>query len=709
LKRRGNGSVLLTVFATGVSAVVVQLVMVREFLAGFEGNEYVISLVLLCWLAAGGLGALAARDLSRRTPGGSLKAFGLIAAAVALIPPVQTSALRYLRSDLFVQGASVGLAETFAFAAAVIAPYAFLVGVAVPFGLFAIRSQGGPYPAARIYAVDTLGAVVGGAAFSLVLVKLLTPFTALLAVDMLLLAAACLLLSGAGMHKALIACLALLTAGVNGAGVAWEPASLRPPSGELVSYRESYYGRVTLVRDRELLTLFVDGVPVTSGENQILAEEAVHYPLAQLSAVGRVLLISSQAGMIEEIRKYHPREIVYAQLDPVLSDLERAYGLMKDQPGLTVLNGDARTMLSGSTSTFDAILVNYPEPRTFQANRYFTQEFMRLARSRLEPGGVLSFSVEGYEGYLSRPARLRVSSLYRTVSGVFPHVLVLPGQRIWFIASGKDLDADIPGLLRKKGMETLYISGYFTGDVSTGRRAGLMKIMDPAVPANTDLRPHLMRLAHEGWFAVHASRPWVLSLGLALFFLLYAARLTRREYVLFTAGCVNMGSEILTIFLFQILFGYLYVRIGIIVTVYLAGLIPGVLAGMRLAGATRRNLVMTDCLTVLLLLVLTAFLMAGTRNLPEGFFYAFAFLISVLCGLQFSLVAGLQGGTDAAAARAFSADLVGAAFGNVLVSMFLMPVTGIVVSSAALIGIKLTSIMSQIGHGKTHQEVISTL
>jgi spermidine synthase len=702
LKRRNNRVVLFSVFAAGISSVAAQLVIIREFLAGFEGNEFVIALILLCWLVSTGMGSLIAMYLNRRTGRASVKVLGLISITVAVLPTVLMLMVRYVRNAILVQGASVGFSPTLAFVFGTITPYALLIGIFFPYSLFVLRSEGKTFLASSVYALDSLGAAAGGAAFSLVLVYLLTPFGTLLAMNIILIAASCLLLGFSGMNRALIAALVVAATAFHGAGMALEKDSLRPRTGKLVSYQESFFGRITISKDQELYTVFVDGVPALSGQNRIMAEEACHYALGQLKGVKRVLLVSSVSGIMDEISKYQPEEIDYTQLDPYLSEVEMRFGLVKPVQGLRVIAEDGRAYLKRTEKTYDAILVNYPEPKTFQTNRYFTEEFMQLAKSHLNPGGVLSFSVEGYESYLSAAARSQVSSLYNTVSAVFSHVLILPGQRIFFIASASPLSDDIPGLLAGKGIKTGYIGYYFSGDISKERMSSLVKHLDPSTPRNKDLKPYLMRVAYEGWFAKYSSYPLIFFIALAGFFTIYLTRLRQEEFVLFTSGFVNMGSEILTIFCFQILLGFLYMKISLIITVFLAGLIPGILFGQRLIGNIRRNLILSDGLLVVLLIMFTGLLITFSHVLNELFFYSFAFLISTLCGFQFPLVAGAHGNANTVAARAFSVDLVGAALGNILLSALFIPFFGIIVACAVLIAIKLASIIIQISHGKDY-------
>jgi len=60
-KNRKTSALNGVIIATGVSSVVTQLLTVREFLAQFEGNEFVIAVVLFNWLVLGGTGTLLAR------------------------------------------------------------------------------------------------------------------------------------------------------------------------------------------------------------------------------------------------------------------------------------------------------------------------------------------------------------------------------------------------------------------------------------------------------------------------------------------------------------------------------------------------------------------------------------------------------------------------------------------------------------------------
>jgi spermidine synthase len=101
-------------------------------------------------------------------------------------------------------------------------------------------------------------------------------------------------------------------------------------------------------------------------------------------------------------------------------------------------------------------------------------------------------------------------------------------------------------------------------------------------------------------------------------------RITRPQWVLLTTGCVNIGAEMVTIFVFQTLYGYIYLQLGVLVTVFLAGLLPGAWAGGRFAGNRRRALMTGDLLLCLLLVLFGVILVVAGRDAGRWFYTASA-------------------------------------------------------------------------------------
>ena len=691
MKSLNERAIIRVVIATGIASVVTQLLTIREFLTQFKGNEIVIALILFNWLILGGIGTLLARFVTRRLWKPDISGLAWFSLILTALPAPQILAIRILRDVVFIHGSSVGFYPTWLYAFLTIMPYGLLVGFVLPYSLFILKNESPDYPGARIYMTDNIGDVAGGALFSFALVYLLTPLQAVFFANLPLLAAAYFLFPVSHRYRACAIMGAITVFAMLAAGLWFEKPSLTPSEGLLAHYQETRYGRIAVHRDQDQFTLFEDGKPVFSTQNISIAEEAVHYPLAQLDKVQHVLLISAEGGVMEELQKYNSKSIDYVELDPEVTTVQFQYGMLKKIPGLHVIHRDGRAFLSDTNNTYDAIIVNLPEPETFQINRFYTDRFFELARARLKPGGILSFAVQGFENYIAQPQRQKYSSLYNTATEYFKHVTLLPGQKVYFLCRNQAIDTDIPRALSQKGISTSYISGFYYGNLTPERIERLNQHIDSSTPVNRDHSPYLIRVMFSQWFAKYQSSPIGFMIAALVLTSIYLFRISREEFVLFSTGCITMGSEILVIFAFQIFFGYIYLQIGIIITVFLAGLLPGAWAGNRLQSKRKRILAASDAILILLLGLFILALLTIADRLPILFFLIFGFCVSLACGFQFPIALDLKGSDKAAATRSFSADLIGAGCGTLMTSAILIPYLGIIWAAIGLIMIKFIS------------------
>jgi spermidine synthase len=681
------------VIATGTSSVVTQLLTIREFLTQFQGNEIIIALILFNWLILGGIGTLMTQVIVKHAHKPTTNILAWLSLVLSPLALLQILAIRLLRDVIFIQGSSVGFYPTLLFSLLTIAPYCLLLGFVLPYSLFVLRTNTGNYPGARIYITDNIGDITGGALFSFVLVFWVSPLTALFLAHLPLLVSSYLLFAPWRRNTPWFLTAVILAIGILGGSIGLENVTLAPAKGKLVFYRETRYGRIAVHQDQEQFTLFENGVPLFSNQNLSIAEETIHYPLSQLDAIEHVLLISAQGNVMTELGKYPIQTVDYVELDPEVAAVQFRFDMIKRIRGLNVIHQDGRAYLSQSKKIYDAIIVNLPEPNTFQINRFYTDTFFEMARKHLVKDGVLSFSMQGFDNYLGEPQRQKLSSLFNTVGTYFKHVMLLPGQKVFFLCSDSRLNTDIPTILEQKGIATTYISGFFYGNLSSERIKRLNKLMDASTPRNVDHSPYLIRLMFSQWFAKFQTSPVGFFLVIAILSVIYLFRISREEFVLFSTGAMTMGSEILVIFAFQIYFGYIYLQIGIIITLFLAGLLPGAWLGNRLRHQGRQSLALID---VFLIACLALFILAITRfadRLPIAFYLAFGFMVSLACGFQFPVALYLSGSDNIAATRSFSADLMGAAWGTLLTSVILIPYAGILWAAGALIGLKLMSLM----------------
>ena len=676
------------VIATGVASVVTQLLTIREFLSLLNGNEFVIALILFNWLFVGGIGTLLARPFERR---GSVAKLCWLSTGLAIMAPVQLIAIRKIHDLLFVAGSSIGFYPTFAYTFFLTAPYALLIGFVLPYSLIVIRNHFPEYSGTRIYIFDNIGDISGGALFSFLLVYFATPFQAVLISHLPLIYVLYRLYAAAYKDRLTPVLGTILSLGVLVGALSAELPTLSPAVGDLAYYQETPYGRIQLIKDREQYTLFRNGRPVFGSQNLNAVEEIIHYPLSQVESVDHILMISAENQMMLEARKYHPKSIDYLEIDPALTQVEFEFGLLEKFPEMHVIHMDGRQYLQKTDKQYDAIILNLPEPDNFQINRFFTDRFFDITRQRLTDDGVLSFSVKGYDSYISDTELQKVSSIYRTVRQIFSHVLLIPGSRIFFLCSDKPLITDIPKRLERKSISTSYISGYYYGDIPREKIERLNQQLISDVPVNTDFSPHLVRILLDEWFLIFTVSPafFVMILGLINIFYLFC--ISREEFVLYTTGFFTMGAEILVIFAFQIFFGYIYLQLGLIITVFLAGLLPGAVYGDHMRRHGNQLLAVTELALIALMVLFLNGMIFFSEHLPAYAFLLFGFGVSFVCGCQFPIALHLQGGDKPAAVKMFSADLIGAAYGTLLTSIFLIPYAGILWTATALITLKTIS------------------
>ncbi len=675
---------------------VTQLLTIREFLAQFTGNELTIAIIFFNWLVLGGFGTLLANRFNRHRFLLSIKHLIWLSLAAAVFPTIQLLIIRVFRDSLFVYGSAIGFYQIYLYILFTTAPYCLLIGFMLPCSLFVIRNQHPGYPGTFVYIADNIGDTAGGAIFSFVLVFLVTPLQAVLVVNVFLLLAIWRLSVFSSIPKKIYASAIIFALLLLITAATMERSTLILKSGEtLKTYAESRYGRILVTENQNQHTLFFDGTPLASSHNTQAAEEAAHYPLSQINAPRHILLISAISGIIEEVQKHHPDRIDYLEINPHITSAMFQFGLLRQYPHVNVIHNDARAQLRKSKTTYDGIIMCLPEPTTFQLNRFYTNEFFQLLKSRLTANGVFVCNLNGFDSYLSEADRQKVSTLYHTLSPCFRQIRMIPGGRTFFLCSDGNLDIDIPRQLEQKKISTRYLDGFFYGDVTRSKIDYLASLLKSDAPINRDLKPVLLQLTLNNWFFQYDQSPYLFYALVSLFLLIYIVSRSKKEFVLFATGFTNMGAEILTIFAFQIFFGYIYFQIGIIVTVFLAGLLPGAWFGQKLSGDNpQRTLRMLETGLILIIACFLASIILAGEQLPVIAYLLFGFIVSCLCGFQFSVILSWSDDSNQFVSGAFSADLVGAALGALIISTVLIPQFGIVSAGTTLIALKTVSLLT---------------
>jgi spermidine synthase len=681
-------------------AVMTQLALMREMLCVFSGNELALGVILGNWLLLTGLGSWLGRTASRMRH--TERTLALLLLFVALLPLAQVFTLRELRNVVFVRGATIGLSETVTASFLWLAPFCVVSGYMLTLACGALATPQDMSAIGTVYVTDSVGSVLGGALFTYVLVRRLDHF-ALLSLPALV----CLLVAGwLAWHERqywVVGAAGIMAAGLVVALVAMDvdgATTARLFSGQRVVFRgNSPYGRLVVTESAGQLNFIENGVPVIATHNIEEVEETVHYAMSQRPRAERVLLIAGGvSGTAREILKYGVAEVTYVELDPLIITVGRRFlpESLAD-PRIRVLNTDGRLFVKHTQETFDVVIVDMPPPSTSQINRFFTSEFFDEAKRVLAPGGVFAFSLGHYENFVSPELARVLASASTTLRRTFRHQLVIPGGRIFFLASDGELYDDIATRIEQAGVSTRLVNGHYLSAVLTpDRLADMQRATAARAAVNTDFNPVLYYYHLMHWMSQFRERYGLWAIVLVSGFAAYLARTRAVPFAIFASGFAASALEVVLLLGFQILCGSVYRQVGVIITVFMAGLAVGAFAATRYRRIGNRVPLAGLALGIALL---AAILPAGLKSLEHApvpiVQAAIALLTLVLAsmvGMEFPLATRTSvrdvAGT---ASRLYTADFTGACLGALLASTLLIPLLGVTATCLLAAGLNAVS------------------
>ena len=381
------------VFAAGVGTLATEIAASR-LLAPYFGNSTIVwANVIGLTLASLSLGYWLGGRLADRHPTG--RALGLVVVAAACLVAVATLAARPIL-DLSVEGldrVSAGAAIGSFFGVLVLfVPPVTLLGMVAPFAIrlaiSAVETAG--TVAGRLYAVSTIGSLLGTFLAALVTIPAIGTQRTLLGAALLIGTSGAILLGRRWLVVA-VALAALLLI---------PPGAVKAQSG-VIYEDESRYQFIQVVEREGVRRLYLDEGLATHSvwrRDDVLTGGVWDTYVAVVDLLGRpperVAMLGNAAGTAARaFERYYPTaEIDGVELDPAVSEAGRRYFGMGDIETLTVHDADARAFLRRTDQQFDVIIVDAYRP-PYVPFYLATKEFFELVRDRLTPGGVVALNV----------------------------------------------------------------------------------------------------------------------------------------------------------------------------------------------------------------------------------------------------------------------------------------------------------------------------
>lgn len=728
----------LIITVCGFCASVGQIVFLRELLVLFHGNELSTGMIFACWLLWTALGSRIAGHL--RPESGMQRSFlPVLLALFAVLLPASVLWIRATRLIWAIPiGETIGPLTMLLVSLADTAIFCLLSGML--FGLawssVALTSRKSSAQPLLIYLGEALGASLGGLCFYFVLLPQASILRATLFISLVMLVFAAFLLGaqrGLSFKRpgslimvlftfALLISALLAFRQLDGMSRRWQWGPT------FLTVRDTPYQNLALLKEPNQFSLFANGLLLFSYPDPQTAEHAVHLAMLQHHDPRRVLLIGGgMGGLLSEVLK-HPSvgRLDYVEPDPEVVELAEEFLPASATTALLdrrvhLFHTDAGTFVRTADSRYDVVIMQLGDPVNVEMNRFYTVEFYARVARLLNPGGLFSFGITSSPDMIGPNEARLLQSVYNTLMTVFPDVLAIPGEHARFLAGRqpKSLRADPPELLRRlqeRQLELQYVREYYLFDYLNPIRLNYLQSIlgqpqslrsnhdfEPTcyfnglVVSTAQLHPFLGKafplMAQMGRFPFW-TLTGVLCLGMILMFRSGFGTLDRAiKLNVLMVGGVQIVLEMVLLLGFQILEGFLYRQLALIIAFFMAGMAlgTGILAGLSSRiGDPRRVLLSVQTVLALYLAATLGLLYWLHRQLQEPsqaplpmslIFSLLALAAGVLGGCHFALCiqtsSRLPHHSAATGPGLYALDLMGATGGVLIASLVILPLFGL--------------------------------
>jgi len=704
-------------FSLGFYSTLGQVVLLREALTLFGGNELSVALSLTIWLAGVGIGAVVATRIKNPV-------FYLTASPVVVFVLFLLGLLVLRMHHLIIsipQGMQMPLWQLLLFLAVGVGGGATTVGFLFTLAARAMSTVSSS--ADKIYFAEALGALAAGTLFTFVFAGRVN-HTQIIAIGVAALCPGAMIFMR---RRAQIVCLGGLA--VLSAAIFQEPLfaadrlsmelefKSHAARGEPLGFEDSHYGRLSLGEREGQYQLYWDGRLRYAFPDPWERNKIVHAALLQHPNPQKVLLLGGGApNRLYAALAHSPKSVTLTYLDADVLKLCRPYfnaqtnNALKDaRTHLTPKDG--QSFLLETKERFDVVIVFAAPPLSARDNRYQTLEFFEAVQKVLAPGGSMTLRAPGGANLLSAEASRSAAVTLRTLKKVFVHVVPAAGIETTFHAASKD--GVITGQLNKlsKRFDKRNISDVtfvFSSLIEMYKSVRIKSLMsqlekwnEKETSINTDLNPRAyltnLQLWERGlwgkkantstWSGIFERTAWIWPAIFALIWLGAATFIRRskehRFWTLFsmaTTGAAGMSAQVMTMYVYQASSGVLYTSLAFLVSMFMAGLAVGAYAGRRLSYANKQtNGAIWDLLVLALLAATGPVLSCVFEHSYLAFIWSAA--AGFATGAAFTSALGelekIMKKISAAAGPIEAADHLGASTGALVTGLIWLPIYGL--------------------------------
>lgn len=704
----------LSAVSLGITSLVAQIILLREFLSIFYGNELVIGIILTHWMILTGIGAFAGRLFERLKQ--KIKTILLFTLSLGILPLLTVFCLRWLRNIVFIPGEMIDISRIAYTSFVLLSPYCILGGAFFTLLVHTSFSQNEANTISRIYSLEAIGSVIGGLTFTFIMIYFFSTFQCLKYLLLFNLAIAFLIsirYHFAVLKYSILTFFFLTTLFFSLFDLDTLTGNMLFNGQTILSHTDTPYGQITVTGQEGQINFFENSVLLFSTDDVVSNEEAVHYAMIQHPQPKHILLVSGAiAGITREVLKYNPVRIDYVDINPWLIEAEKKITSVPHDSRIHIASGDPRRYIKRTSERYDVALINASDPVNIALNRYYTIEFFRELKSTLNTGAVVSIGFLENVDYYGEKARMLNSVLRNTLAQCFANVLIVPGTtKNYFLASDSFLDIHIANKMWQRKIATDFVNQYYIDDGLLLERSQTMEnglIREAAL--NEDFRPIAYYRHVAYWLSYFKTNYWTIPALLAIILLPMMRDMNAINFGMLTGGFTVSSTEVILLLAFQIIYGYAYQASGFIMTMCMEGLAVGSLYRKKIfpdnsMTAYAKVQFITGVFVTILPFILTMLRDGDAAEaVVQVIFVLLTLGVSVLMGVQFSIASSVRTAMNVSIRSSiYSYDLIGSALGAFVASIFIIPLFGIANACILTAGVCFTGCLVSLWKKKAYQ------
>lgn len=698
-------------FLNGIFALFAQIILVREFISVFYGNELIIAIVTAFWMVANVLGNRIAATFPKKS---TMLTVILFLNAIVLLPCMLIF-LKHLSGNFIDSSNTLTPLKNILWSSFfVIGPIGTLNGFLFSIGCGVTKKEHHAN-ALNLYRRETAGFLLGGILFTFIFSSRFTNFETTIYLTYIML----ITISFASFThfkksaiRLVFLCVPLILFFMPDASFFNAYEKLNFKNEKLIKTISGIYGKIQITEKNNQSNFYLNNFYLGCSLDLKTAQEDAFIPLCAAKEKTSVLYVGNLYNeTLSELTKDKKVKSIYAppldikMLNTIKPFLANTQQQALDNEKVTIPDEESRIFLKNTDTKFSTILINMGDPKNGIMNRFYTKEFFKLLKSRMTDDAVLIISLRHNQHYVSEADAHLLKSISSTLKSVFPFtknylsdmtLLTAAKTDILIKTSGQaaanlTIDKDTKTHINKRLIEIIF------SEKAHEKFNHIINAATTNIPLNTDLRPvsyyfNLMKQSTlygtEKFFKFTGNLRLAFWIGLSLFLSLIFYPKKKKDLPLtlfYNMSAVSFSCMLLLmclIYSMHAFYGVAYYRISLITAVFMGGIYQGTTYADTTRSLKNQPLISFHLRFASLrfvLLLFTAFLMLvflffGKFLLPSAIqtlmYLLMGFYTGVFNGYSFGLLKYIledfTGNPKTTSAKLYAFDIFGGSLGAFL-------------------------------------------